>query len=110
MGGDRDTPARQFTAAWEAAAAAMGEWAQRVAAATADAVGKLDPAVRAAAEAARAALFWGRRDCHCLCAEAHPDDMGVCDGDAVMTRRLGEVDVPLCAPCAVAQGVAELAR
>jgi hypothetical protein len=33
----------------------------------------------------------------------------------VITRRFsndldGEVDVPLCAPCAVAQGVAELAR
>jgi hypothetical protein len=34
----------------------------------------------------------------------------VCDGTAVMTRRLGDVEVPLCAPCAVAQGVAEMAR
>jgi hypothetical protein len=34
--------------------------------------------------------------------------MGVCDGAAVMTRQLDDVGVPLCAPCAVAQGVAEL--
>jgi hypothetical protein len=42
-------------------------------------------------------------------------DVGVCDNDAVITRRFaaglgGEVDVPLCAPCAVAQGVAEMPR
>jgi hypothetical protein len=36
--------------------------------------------------------------------------MGVCDGRAVMTRQLDDVDVRLCAPCAVAQGVAEMAR
>ncbi len=46
----------------------------------------------------------------CPCGQAHPDDMGVCDGRAVMTRQLGDVDVRLCAPCAVAQGVAELPR
>jgi len=88
MAGDGDDPVRQFAAAREAAAAALGEWAQRVTAATAEALGKLDPAVRA----------------------AHPDDMGVCDGRAVMTRQLDDVDVRLCAPCAVAQGVAEMAR
>jgi hypothetical protein len=27
-----------------------------------------------------------------------------------MTRRLGNVDVPLCAPCAAAQGFAEMAH
>jgi hypothetical protein len=110
MSGDRADPARQFAAAWEAAAAAMSEWAQQVAAATSEAVGKLDPAVRSAVEAGRAALAFGRRRCHCFCAAAHPDDVGVCDGDAIMTRRLGDADVPLCAPCAVAQGVAELTR
>jgi len=34
----------------------------------------------------------------------------VCDGKAVLVRRLGEADVSLCAPCAVAQGVAEMPR
>jgi hypothetical protein len=110
MAGDAGDPARQFAAAWGAAAAVLGEWAQRVAAATAEAVGKLDLTGRAAIEAGRAALAGGWRDCYCPCGQAHPDDMGVCDGTAVMTRQLGEVGVPLCAPCAVAQGVAELPR
>jgi hypothetical protein len=59
-------------------------------------------------EAARAALAGNWGACHCPCATAHPEDKGVCDGSAVVTRRLGETDVPLCAPCAVAQGVAEM--
>jgi hypothetical protein len=110
MGGDADDPARQLAAAWGAAAAVLGEWAQRVTAATTEALGKLDPAVRAAMEAGRAALAGDWRDCRCPCGEAHPDDVGVCDRTAVMTRQLGGVGVPLCAPCAVAQGVAELPR
>ena len=111
MGGEPEHPARQFAAAWQAATAALGEWRQRVAAATTEAVGKLDPAVRAAMEAGRAALAGYWRACHCPCGTAHPDDSGVCDGRAVLTRRLGEADVvSLCAPCAVAQGVAELPR
>jgi len=108
MAGNADNPARQFTAAWQAAAAAMGEWRQQVAAATTEAMGKLDPAVRAAIEAGRAALAGDWRACRCSCGTAHPDDKGVCDGSAVLTRHLGEVEVSLCAPCAVAQGVAEM--
>jgi hypothetical protein len=61
-------------------------------------------------DAGRSALVGDWRRCHCPCGEAHPDDMGVCDGRAVMTRQLDDVDVRLCAPCAVAQGVAEMAR
>ena len=110
MGGDGDNPARQFAAAWEAATAVLGEWAQRVTAATSEALDKLDPAVRAAAEAGRAALSGDWHRCHCPCGKAHPDDMGVCDGRAVMTRQLAGVGVRLCAPCAVAQGVAEMSR
>lgn len=108
MGGDQDSPGRQFAAAWETATAAVGEWAQRVADATSDALDKLDPAVRAAIEAGRAALVREWRYCRCPCGTAHPDDQGVCDHRAVMTRRVGGVDMPLCAPCAVAQGVAEM--
>ncbi len=110
MAGDGDDPVRQFAAAREAAAAAVGEWAQRVTDATTEALGKLDPAVRAAIDAGRAALAGDWRRCHCPCSEAHPDDIGVCDGRAVMTRQLGGAAVRLCAPCAVAQGVAEMAR
>lgn len=108
MGGYADNPGQQFAAAWRAAASAMDQWRKQVTAATAEAVGKLDPAVRAALEAARAALAGNWGACQCPCATAHPEDKGVCDGSAVLTRRLGEADVPLCAPCAVAQGVAEM--
>ncbi len=104
-GGD---PARQFAAAWQAAAAALDQWRKQVAAATAEAADKLDPALRAALEAARAALAGHRGACQCSCAAAHPQDKDVCDGGAVLTRRLGAAEVPLCAPCAVAQGVAEM--
>ncbi len=110
MGGEQDNPRRRFTLAWQAAAAALEEWRQQVAAATNEALSKLDPAVRAAVEAGRAAVSGDWRTCRCRCATAHPDDKGVCDGRAVLTRRLDDADVSLCAPCAVAQGVAELPR
>jgi hypothetical protein len=108
MPGNPDNPARQFAAAWQAAAAALGEWRQQVAEVTAEAAGKLDPIVRAAVEAGRAAFTGDWRGCHCPCDTAHPDDRDVCDGSAVMTRQLDDADVSLCAPCAVAQGVAEM--
>jgi hypothetical protein len=79
-----------------------------VAAATNEAVTKLDPALRAAVEAGRSAFSGDWRKCRCQCGTAHPDDAGVCDGRAVMTRRMGVAAVPMCAPCAVAQGVAEM--
>lgn len=110
MDGNQDTPARQFAAAWHAAADALGEWQQRVTGATAEALGKLDPALRAAVQAGRAAFTGEGNACHCPCATAHPDDKGVCDGHAVLNRRLGDADISLCAPCAVAQGVAEMPR
>lgn len=48
--------------------------------------------------------------CHCFCGKTHPDRLGVCDMMAAgerryLTERLGEVRVPLCAPCATAQGI-----
>jgi hypothetical protein len=93
----------------------LARWAERIAGVTAAAVGKFtsDAAFRTAIEAGRPEYIRVRRPCQCPCSEAHPDDVGVCDDDAVITRRLasesfGSVDVLLCAPCAVAQGVAEL--
>ena len=110
-----DSPGRQLLAAWQAATAVAAEWAERTAAVTAEAFGKLssDPAIRAAMETWRVAVVWQQRDCECLCAISHPDDVGVCDHRAVITRRIqadrdGGIDVALCAPCAVAQGVAEM--
>jgi hypothetical protein len=81
-----------------------------VAAATSEAVDKLDPAVRAAMEAARAVVTGNWGACQCPCTTAHPQDQDVCDGSAVMTRRVAGSDMSLCAPCAVAQGVAEMRR
>lgn len=108
MADDPVNPGQQFAEAWQAARAALDQWRQQVTAATAEARDKLDPAVRSALDAARAVLAgkWGA--CQCACATAHPQDTGVCDGRAVMTRRLDGADVPTCAPCAVAQGVAEM--
>jgi hypothetical protein len=108
MAGDPVNPGRQFAAAWQAAVTALDQWRQQVTEATAEARDKLDPAVRSALEAARNVFAGNWGACRCLCTETHPQDTGVCDGSAVMTRRLNGADVPICAPCAVAQGVAEM--
>src|SRR6516165_8778545 len=108
MADSPENPARQFAAAWQAATAALGEWRKQVTAATAEAVEKLDPAVRAAFEAARATFAGNWGACQCPCPTAHPQDKNVCDGSAILTRRLGQTEMRLCAPCAVAQGVAEM--
>jgi hypothetical protein len=108
MEGYQENPRRQFAAAWQAAVSALGDWRDQVTTATSEAIEKLDPAVRAAVEAARAALAGNWGSCQCTCAATHPQDRNVCDGSAVLTRRLREKDVPLCAPCAVATGVAEM--
>ena len=112
-----DSPARQLAAAWQAAAAVAAEWAERTAAVTAESFHKLtsDPAVRAVADIWRGMAGWPQRDCECPCAVAHPDDVGVCVHRAVFTRRLlvdrySVAIVPLCAPCAVAQGFAEMPK
>ena len=117
MSSTEDSPIRQLAAAWQAATAVAAEWAERTAAVTAEAFHKLtsDPAVRAVMETWRVAVVWQHRDCECLCAISHPNDVGVCDHRSVITRRLpadrdGGMDVALCAPCAVAQGVAEMPR
>ena len=109
-----DNPFRQFVAAWEAATAVAAEWAEKTAEVTAESFHKLasDPAIRAVIRTWRITPVFAR-DCACPCATAHPDDLGICDRRAVITRRLtnhlgDQVDMPLCAPCAVAQGVAEM--
>jgi hypothetical protein len=113
---NQDNPMRQLAAAWDAAAAVATEWADRTAAVTAEAFRKLatDPAVRAILDGWRISPLFTQRDCDCDCSGSHPADVGVCDQHAVITRHLttdvaNGVDVRLCAPCAVAQGVAELA-
>jgi hypothetical protein len=73
-------------------------------------VEKLDPAVRSALDALRATVTGNWGACQCPCGSAHPQDKDVCDGRAIMTRRLNGADLHLCAPCAVAQGFAEMPR
>jgi hypothetical protein len=108
VSGNEGNPSQQFRAAWQAAADALSAWSRQISTASHEAMDKIEPAFRAAVEAGRSAVTGEWRVCHCRCATAHPNDSGVCDGRAVMTRRLGGADVSLCAPCAVAQGVAEL--
>ena len=112
VSGGQENPVRALAAAWEAATGVVAEWAEQTAAVTREALHKLadDPAVRAAWESWRIVLVWTRQDCECVCARSHPDDLGVCDNRAVIKRRFTtgpSVEVALCAPCAVAQGVAE---
>ena len=91
----------------------------RVGQAVSDALDRVLPALDALAEVAnrpdvravieRAEKVMRRRPCLCFCSRAHPADRGICEVlDAVITAQfssewLGEVDVPLCAPCAVAR-------
>ena len=110
MGVYSDNPRQQLNAAWQVATSALDQWRQQVAAATSEAVDKLDPAIRAALEAARAVVTGNWGACQCPCVTAHPQDQNVCDGRAVLTRRRGNADMSVCAPCAVAQGVAEMRR
>src|ERR1700759_3236726 len=53
-------PQQQFTAAWRTAASAFGQWREQVTAATSEAMEKIDPALRAAIEAARAVVAGNR--------------------------------------------------
>ena len=70
--------------------------------------------VRAFMERAEQALHL--RPCLCLCQRAHPDDRGICEKfNAVVSGPhssdlLGDVDVPLCAPCAAARAAREFTR
>jgi hypothetical protein len=56
-----------------------------------------------------------RRPCLCFCGKAHPDDESICELlDAVVTGQhssdlLGDVAVPLCAPCAAARAAHQFA-
>ena len=53
------------------------------------------------------------RQCWCRCEHTHPEDRNICEKLDAMTSRwyrsdlLGDVEVPLCAPCATAQAARE---
>ena len=103
----------------------LAEVGRRVGRAITDALERLRPAFDALADVAsrpevravfeRAEKTMRRRPCLCFCLRAHPADRGICEAfDAVITGRyssdlLGDVGVPLCAPCAAARAAHEFA-
>jgi hypothetical protein len=115
MGEDRDT---EF-------ADALADVGRRVGQAMTDALERIRPTFDALAEVAnrpevravieRAEKAMRRRPCLCFCSRAHPADRGICEMfDAVITGQyssdlLGDVDVPLCAPCAAARAAHQFA-
>jgi hypothetical protein len=115
VGDDRDTEL----------ADTLAEVGRRVGQTLTDALERVRPAFDALAEVAsrpevqavfeRAEKTLRRRPCLCFCSRAHPADRGVCEVfDAVITGQyssdwLGDIDVPLCAPCAAARAAQEFA-
>jgi hypothetical protein len=105
-------------------AEALAEVGRKVGQALTDAFERLRPALDAMVDAARgpevqaliARLDRGlrRRPCLCMCWRAHPEDQGICERtSAVITRSynldfLGDIAVPLCAPCAAAQAARDM--
>jgi hypothetical protein len=105
---------------------ALAEVGRRVGQAITDAVQRLRPAANALSEAVnrpevqaviqRAEQALRHRPCLCFCMRAHPDDHGICETfDAVVSGQhysdlLGDIQVPLCAPCAAARAAREFAQ
>jgi len=104
---------------------ALAEVGRRVGQALTDALDRIRPAFDALAEVANrpevraviehAEKAMRRRPCLCFCSRAHPADHGICETfDAVITGQyrsdlLGDIEVPLCAPCAAARAAHEFA-
>lgn len=113
MGAGRDTDL----------AGTLAEMGRRVGQAMDDAIERARPSFDALAEAAsrpevrsvieRVERALGRRPCLCFCSRTHPEDRGICETfGAVITRPfssdlLGDIDVPMCAPCAAARAAHE---
>jgi hypothetical protein len=103
----------------------LAEAGRRVGQAVTEGLERIRPAFDAVAEVAnrpevravieRAETVMRRRPCLCFCSRAHPADGGVCEAfDAVITGQyrlglLGDVDVPVCAPCAAARAARQFA-
>ncbi len=105
---------------------ALAEVGRRVGQAITDVLERMRPAADAVAEVVnrpqvqavihRAERALRRRPCLCFCMRAHPEDYGICETfDAVVTGQhssdlLGDIQVPLCAPCAAARAAREFAQ
>jgi hypothetical protein len=112
---ERPVPARALREAFDAMACVAQQWFEQhrpFIQALAEFAAR--PEVRAAVEQMKARQAVRElRPCHCLCVWTHPAEKGICDMNGVTTLRFasemtGPVEVPLCAPCAVAQGLAAL--
>jgi hypothetical protein len=104
----------------------LAEVGRRVGQAITDAIERVRPAADALAEVInrpevqavieRAERALRCRPCLCFCQRAHPDDRGICETfNAVVTGPhssdlLGDIGVPLCAPCAAARAAREFTR
>jgi hypothetical protein len=105
---------------------ALAEVGRKVGQAITDALERMRPAADAVAEVLhrpevqavidRADKVLRRRPCLCFCMRAHPDDRSICEMfDAVVTGQhssdvLGDIQVPLCAPCAAARAAHRFTR
>jgi hypothetical protein len=103
----------------------LAEVGRRLGQAITDVMMRVRPTIDALAEVAsrpevravfdRAEKLAARRPCLCFCSRAHPADNGICEPfDAVVTGQLssdwlGDLDVPLCAPCAAARAARKFA-
>lgn len=103
----------------------FAEAGRKVGQALSDLLDSIQPAFDAMASAAnrpevqsvlgRAERLLRRRPCLCFCSKAHPEDQSICEMfDAVVTGQhnsdlLGDVGIPLCAPCAAARAAHEFA-
>jgi hypothetical protein len=104
----------------------LAEVGRKVGQAITDAIERIRPTVDALTEVLnrpevkavieRAEQVLRRRPCLCFCARSHPEDSGICEKfNAVVTGPhgsdlLGDMDVPLCAPCAAARAAHEFSR
>jgi hypothetical protein len=105
---------------------ALAEAGRRVGQAITDGLERMRPAYDVLRQAAnrpevltvidRAEKIMRHRPCFCLCVRAHPADRDICEVfDAMITGQyhsdlLGDLDVPLCAPCAAARAAREFAK
>jgi hypothetical protein len=103
----------------------LAEVGRKVGQAMTDALERIRPAIKAVKDVAnrpevravieRAEGLARRRPCLCFCLRAHPADRDICEPwDAVISGRhstdlLGDIDVPICAPCAAARAAREFA-
>jgi hypothetical protein len=115
VGDDRDELADTLAEAGRRLGQALSDALDRIRPALDSVAGVADrPEIRAVLSRAEQALRL--RPCLCFCSRAHAADQDICEtlGAVILGRHragwLGELDVPLCAPCAAARAADKFAR